>query len=130
MRLFGFHLVRASDRPSQAKYGASGAQEIHCPECGAPEYFVVCEAKRAQIVAGEAVENAFGACVVCLVCDAPYVIAPHRAGGVMKRRRMIGGQMLPMPPPVPAASRKADANGQIDALAKDLGHARFLDEPD
>jgi hypothetical protein len=102
------------------------AQDVSCPECSAPEYMFVRPMLRGRTVGGELVEKVSGACVVCLVCETPYVIAPHRAGGVLKRRRVAAG--VPVPPVRPE-SRKPDANGALDLLARDLGAAGLREEP-
>lgn len=103
-------------------WNAPGAVDVSCPECSASEYMVVRPMERARIVGSELVTRVSGQCVVCLVCDTPYVIAPHRAGGILKRRRVAAGVQVPRVP-------SPDKNGAIDALSRDLKDAGLMGEP-
>lgn len=101
-------------------------QEATCPECGAAEHFVVRIGQRARVVHGELVEKPDLRAVVCLACDQPYVIAPHRPGGVMRRRRVAAGVEIQRVPP---ESRKGDNNGALSILERDLAGGRIMEEP-
>ena len=99
--------------------------DVLCPHCGSREYLDVRPAYMATIRAGKVVQVECGRCVACLQCDGPYVIVPHRPGGVMTRRRVAAGQEIPSP-------RKPSGEGQraLDGLAAALGGANMpVDEP-
>ena len=117
----------AKVRKPRDPWDSKSAMPVGCPECGSPEYMRVRPMHMAKVLNGTLIERESGQCVACLVCEAPYVIAPHRPGGILKRRRVAAG--VPIPPSVPRGTRPPDKNGMIDALARDLGGAALMEEP-
>ncbi len=61
---------------------------------------------------------------VCVDCGQPCVVAPHRAGKVMKQRTVAPEERTVKP-----GSRKGDQGESLQTLERALAEARTMEEP-
>lgn len=105
------------------------ALEVRCPNtrCGSVEFLDIRPAYKAQIEGGKVRLIECGRCVACLACDTPYVIVPHRPGGVLSRTSARKAATTdPEQPRANLEDRPAPRQRELDMLATTLGQSNVV----